>query len=546
MRTLAALCLLALAGLARPADLALASRVDAVTVYPSSARVTRVARATLPAGDVRLLLPGATDQLLDDSLRVEGRGAAAARIFGVTVERVTGAQAVAGEARAAQERLDRLLDQDRALEDEAKGALSRREFLDSLRSTYSEERAKNLAVRGVSAKEWAEMLAFVARERSAAAAEARKAERARRDLEPRIRAARADLEKLQAKRSTTTKTLALDLRAERGGTFEVEVSYLVPSAGWRPVWDARLDPREPSARLALHASVAQTSGEDWSGVRLAVSTAQPGRGLRVPELSPRWLDRRRPRAEPLPAAPAARAPERKALDHAELASAEEPAVTLRQAPAEVEQGLLSASFVAPRRETVDGAGQARKVFLADFPLAAEVSRTAAPRVDPAAYLTAKLSNDTGVPLLPGEASVFLQDEFVGRTRLPATPLGGELTLAFGADERVKIERRVVERRHETSGVFSKDDVWLYRTRTAVKNLYPVPVTVRLLDLVPVSRDEEIQVKLLDGSTAPGEPEDPMKPGVRAYVLTLRPKEEKAVELRYRVSFPRGMDVGGLE
>jgi uncharacterized protein (TIGR02231 family) len=219
---------------------------------------------------------------------------------------------------------------------------------------------------------------------------------------------------------------------------------------------------------------------------------------------------------------------------------------MEQPAAEITQGLLSATFTAPRRESVDGAGRARKVFLARLSLPAEVSRTAAPRLDPVAYLTAKAVNEAGAPLLPGDASVFLGEEFVGRAALPATPPGGELKLAFGADERIKVERKVVERRHETSGLLSKDDVYRYRVRVSVKNLTSAAAPVRLLDLVPVSRDEEIQVKVLDGSTPPTEAEDPMKPGVRAWVLPLQPKEEKVVELRYEVRFPRGTAVSGLE
>lgn len=542
---------LLLPGLASAADLEARSRIDAVTVYQSSARVTRVAKVDLPAGDVRLLLHGITDRLVDDSLRVQGTGSARARVFGVSVDRVTGVEAAAGEARAAQERLDRLQDQDRALEDQQKGAATRRDFVDSLRSTYSEERARNMAVRGVSSREWADMVAFVAREREAAAADLRKAEVARRDLAKRIQAAKADLAKLQAKRSETTSTVAVELRAEQAGSFEVQVSYVVPSASWRPVWDARLAAEKQVMALSLHASVEQATGEDWSDVRLAVSTAQPARSLYVPELSPRWLEKPRPRpmayaASPAQAPMAGEVGRAKAVRKADMPEEAEAKLEAIEAPsAEIAEGLLSATFTAPRRESVDGAGRARKIHLAELPLQAELTRVAAPRQDASAFLTAKATNGTGTALLPGPASVFLGDEFVGRAALPLTPPGGEVKLAFGADDRVKIERKVLERKHETSGLFTKDDVIVYRIRTTVKNLYAAPVSVRILDLVPVSREEEVKVKVLDGSTPPSE-EDPMKPGVRAYALALQPREEKAIELRYEVRFPKGMAVSGLE
>ncbi len=533
------------------ADVAAASRIDAVTVSQSSTRVTRAARVEVQAGPARVLLAGLPDGLDDDSIRVEGKGTAKARVFGVTVERVTGAAAAQADARGAEEKLERLQDEDRALEDRAKAAQARLEFVRSLRSTYSEERAKNLAVRGVSAKEWTDLVAFVAGETSAASQEIRKAEVERRELARRIAQARADLEKLQAKRGQTTKTVAVDVEADRAGSLDLAVSYLVRAAGWQPIWDARLVPETSTMELSFLGTVWQRSGEDWQGVTLSVSTAQPARGLLVPELQPAWLQRFEPRPIPRKAlsAPAAVAggvarPEAKARAIPQEAEQEE-SYAAEVAQASVQEGLLSATFTAPRRETVDGSGQARKVPLARFPLKATIVRTAAPRVDASAFLTAKAVNETGFPLLPGMAGVYVGDEFAGRAPLPATPAGGELERAFGADGRVEIERKVLDRRHESAGLISKDEVFVYRVRTSVKNRWSAPVAVKLLDLVPVSRDEKIQVKVLDGTTAATR-EDPERPGVRIYELALAPREEKVVELKYEVRYPRGFPIAGLE
>jgi len=536
--------------LSAPADLAAASRLEAVTVYRSTARVTRAARVELPAGDSRVLLSGLPDQLLDDSVRVEGHGSAPARIFGVAVERITESQAAAAEARAAEERLQRLQDEDRALEDRLRVAQGRQKFVESLRSTYAEERAKNLAVRAVSAREWADLSRFVEGELSQASAELRRAEVGRRELSRKVQAAQAELEKLQAKRSQTTKTLAVELRADRAGPLELSVSYTVPAASWSPVWDARLLPETSKVELALLASIQNRSGEDWREVKLSVSTAQPGRGLFVPQLEPRWLSRLQTvaRAESDRATPGVvgLAEMRRAMPAkaASMPAAAPLPEAVEEAKADVEEGLLAATFTAPRRESVDGAGQARRIALQRFTLAAEIGRTAAPRLDPAAFLTAKMSNESGVPLLAGSAGVYIGDEFVGRSPLPFTPPGGELTLAFGADARVEVERRVLERRHETAGIISKDDVWRYRTRISVKNRWGAPVALKLLDLVPVSREKEIEVEVMEG-TAPAK-DDPERPGIRIHELQLGPRDEKVVEIRYRVRFPRGMAVAGLE
>jgi uncharacterized protein (TIGR02231 family) len=528
------------------------SRIDAVAVFRSGARVTRVGKVELPAGAARVVLDGLPLGLDDDSIRVEGKGTAKARVFGVTVEQITTEEAAAAEARAAEDRIEKLGDEARVLDDRAKAAQARIELVRSLRSTYSEERSKNLAVRGVTPKEWGDLAAYVAAELQDASGELRKVEISRRDLGRRLDQARADLEKVQAKRGKTSKAVTVEVEAERAGSFEVAVSYAVGAAGWRPVWDARLAADSGTVELAFFGSVWQRTGEDWSDVGLSVSTAQPARGLYVPNLDPRYLTRYEPprptprrSAAPMMSAPAPMMERSKQLRDEPETEAAAPEQKLEEATATLEEGLLSASFRTARRETVDGSGQARKIALARFPLKGTVVRTAAPRVEAAAFLTAKAVNETGIPLLPGAVGVYLGDEFVGRTSLAATPPGGELELAFGADERVEIDRKVLERRHESAGLLTKEEVYRYRVRISAKNRYPTAVALKLLDLVPVSRDEKIEVKILDGTT-PATREDPERPGVRAWELTLAPREERVVELRYEVRYPRGFPVAGLE
>jgi uncharacterized protein (TIGR02231 family) len=552
MRPLIALAALTLAtpllALAAP-EVEATSRIDGVTVFRSSARIVRVLRVEVGAGATRVALPGLPVELDDDSIRVEGRGAGRVEIHGVTVDRVRRERAVAKEARAAEERLEGLQDEERALQDRIKAAQARAAFVESLRSTYSEERARNLAVRPISAKEWTEAAAFVERQLADASSSVRQAEAARRELKRRIEQARAALDQLAAKRGETTKRVAVEVAASRPGAIELAVTYTVPSAGWAPVWDVRLDAPRSTVELAFYGSIWQRTGEDWSDVRLAVSTTVPGHALSVPELAPHWLDLAaalRPQPMPVLMSRAARKEARPAAAPAaagevaadEVVAAEEPQAT-------VESGLLATTFTAPVRASVDGAGQARKIALARFPLPAELGRTAAPRLDRAAYLTAKVVNATGFPLLPGTAGVYVGDQFVGRAALGSTPAGGELELAFGADDRVEIERRVLERKHDTSGLLDKKDVWRYHVRITVKSRWDEPVRLTLLDLVPVARDATIEVAVLDGSTRPNR-EDPERPGVRAWQLELKPRQEQVVELRYEVHHPRGIVIAGLE
>lgn len=536
------LAFLLLPALASAADLQVATAVDEVTVHPSSARVVRRGKIQVPAGEVRLVLEGLTPQLVDDSLRLETTGGARARLYGISVESKQHAHTTSAELRAAEAEVRTLEDRDRELRDRIDAAGKRREFLDGLRSTYVRERTENLGVRQTSPAEWGAMVDFVGKQTNAVLEEIRETEIKRRELAAELGAARGRLHQLQSKGARVDKQVVVDLLVQRGGSLGLELTYVVPNASWRPIWDARLDPEHESIELGLQARVEQRTGEDWSNVKLAVSTAQPERRIYVPGLHSRYLQKGGVYLQSAGASDM----KRSARPSAKMdASMEESEAGYAAPPPMVEVGLISTSFTAPSRATVPSTGEQRNTLLGSFPIETKLVRVAVPETEPVAFLVAEGSNTTGVPLLAGPIELFVGNAFVGRTSIPDVPAGDTLKLAFGPDQRIKIDRKVIDRTHEETGVFSKREVIRYRIRTVVKNLYQSDVEVSLSERLPVSRDEDIEVKILDGTTKATQPDDPMKPGVKTWLLKLAPGEEKTVELRFEVSFPRGQVIQGL-
>ncbi len=87
-------------------------------------------------------------------------------------------------------------------------------------------------------------------------------------------------------------TLAGDLPAEHDAKLALE--YAVPGARWVPTYDLRLPRTLEEGTLRMRASVLQRTGEDWTGVKLAVSTANLDRRAEVPELKALRIGRRQP------------------------------------------------------------------------------------------------------------------------------------------------------------------------------------------------------------------------------------------------------------
>ncbi|WP_042365168.1 DUF4139 domain-containing protein, partial [Streptacidiphilus neutrinimicus] len=97
-------------------------------------------------------------------------------------------------------------------------------------------------------------------------------------------------------------TLTIDEAAAEPGELELELEYVVPGATWFPSYQLRLSRSADAAAgaLALRASVAQRTGEDWTGVRLSLSTADLLRRTSLPELRSIRLGRRQEDAAPAP------------------------------------------------------------------------------------------------------------------------------------------------------------------------------------------------------------------------------------------------------
>ncbi len=76
----------------------------------------------------------------------------------------------------------------------------------------------------------------------------------------------------------------LAIAVEGEGELEVAVSYRVDGAAWVPTYALFADAGLRKARFLARALVAQATGEDWRGVKLAFSTAPSARVLDVPDL----------------------------------------------------------------------------------------------------------------------------------------------------------------------------------------------------------------------------------------------------------------------
>jgi len=546
-------------------EIELTAPIAEVTVYPDRALVVRRGEATIDtAGEHILRVGGLPMTLLRASLRGTGRGPAGTRIL--SVEQADQFNADAPEAtvnrlRAEIERLDGAM---ALLDERVKLLTDQRGWLNTLGEQTAQSLARSIT-RGASKPEDANALfTYTATEAQRMASEQRQAQ-TERDTLSREREARArELAQLSARRPDRI-AAHVRLTLTTPGTVALQLSYVIPNASWRPRYDARVDIGGARVRLTQQALITQRTGEDWRGVSLSLSNAQPSTATALPDDPDPWYLDEAPPIQPMMAAVSAPAPyaamraphARMAMPQAAYGAAMDAFSDATIPPADeeiavvavdVERSGVAQVFHLPGGVDVPSDGAPHTVGMGDDDLPCSLAYIAEPVITPGAQLRATTTNATGHILLPGELHIFhatetMGEEYVGQTHMEQTAENAPLKLWLGADDNITVKRELVERDTDKGALLQGD---LRRVtlgyRVTLANRTTTPRRVILKDRLPVPRHERIKLRTLDIRPQPSER---TKLEQLTWELTLSPGEERRVEWRFVVESPRSMTVVGL-
>lgn len=533
-----------LASLAETAPVPAKSRIETVTVFSDRAQVTRSATVNLKKGNNVVAFENLPRLMVDDSLRAEGKGAGRARIAGITVKDVFLEKVHEKRVRELEEEIAALARKVDAIEARRKALASQKAFIDSIRVGWGERISKEIGAGKPTAAELTEAMRFVGENVGKVEEQLYDAEAAKKPLLERIAALKKELEQSRSARMKEVRNVLVALDADRDMRFDLDLSYLVAQASWEPIYDVRLAADGKNAELAYRAQVWQKTGEDWPGVKLSLSTASPEVGGGAPELTPWRVFLYEP---PRPIPYAARAYKN------EMAAAPAPApmmeVPLGSAADRVEQAAPFTASVIEGQTSVlfnvalpvdipaDGTRSGSVIAADTVPVSAEF--VTVPKLSPRVFLKSRVVNKTPYPLLAGEANIFNDAVFVGKSRLKTVSPGEEFELFFGADDQLKVKRDVAKVRKK-GGILGSSSV-SYHVTVELENYKKRGVTVTLLDQEPLPGNAEIKVRLEDPSPQPAETKED---GTLTWKVDLAPGEKKKVSYDIVVEYPKGRELVG--
>ena len=524
---------------AKAADVEATSAVDAITVYPDGASVTRAVTADIVAGDNTLVIKDFPLTLDPSSLRVEGEAGTRLTIGAIDTRRPHAAPPV--DLPELDKRIEALKDERANLQGAIAAATARRQFA----VRFAEASPAGIGDKGEARPiaDWRMAFAAVAEEVASADSAIRDAERKQRDIDREV----ARLESDRAIKPPSKLEVRIDLAAPAATKATLRVTYAVRAARWTPLYDARLDTgakdRKPALELVRRAEITQTTGEDWSNVALSVSTVRSARGGKAPELNS-LIVQYPPPPPPAPSASAAVGDLRQESHSRAVAKVAEPVAEKadeQQAVAEV--GGFQVVFKIPGRVSLGASEGAKSLRVATATIVPELAVRSVPLMDPTAFLEASFVQGEDAPLLPGRVAIYRDGVFVGRGQMAAASKDETVRLGFGADDKVKVERSVVKRNEGSAGLIlttSKTDERAFKT--VIRNGHDFPIRIAIEDQLPVSENEDIQVEMLPSTTPPSVTNLRDKRGVLEWAFEAKPGEVRDVAFAWRIRWPKDKGV----
>lgn len=310
----------------------------------------------------------------------------------------------------------------------------------------------------------------------------------------------------------------------------IELSYIVENVTWQPFFDIRVKDTKSKFQLFVKANITQSSGEDWKNVNLKLTTSNPSEGGIKPELQPNWLRFYQQQmyidgisSEPMQVLE---------LHATKVRSKSEE----NYKNVEVNQESINTEFVVNIPYSIPSDNVPHQVDLTNENYEAEYLYAAVPKLDKDAFVTAKVAANDLINQISGEANIYFDGTFTGKTFLNGTAQD-TLTISLGRDKRILVERTKLKDFCSKSffGGSKKENSTFEIT---IRNTRKEPIKIVVEDQIPISTSDDIEVKLIEYSGASYDE----KTGKLIWIITLLPEQTQKVKFGFEVKYPSSKQI----
>jgi uncharacterized protein (TIGR02231 family) len=362
------------------------------------------------------------------------------------------------------------------------------------------------------------------------------------DFEKQIAALQQQIADKTGKQQLPSGEISVSVSSEKPVSGKLSFSYVVANAGWYPSYDIRVDDITKPVNIFYKANVFQNTGTTWKDVNLSFSNATPWISGDVPALYPWFIDYYTPVNEALMGKVSGvsvrgiRAPAKmekaEVRDEAFLMAEEAAPVTVNK-----QVGETTVTFDVAIPYSIASDGKVLTIEIQRTTSPADYKYVTMPKLSSLAYLTANITDWAKQSLLSGEATLYFENTFVGKSNLNVNQLTDTLTISLGTDNSILVKREK-QKDFTSKKVIGANKTETYSFLITIRNNKATDVKITLNDQIPVSSNSGITVEPVELTNGKFNSQN----GFVRWDLEIKPQETKKLILTYSVKYPKDKNV----
>ena len=339
----------------------------------------------------------------------------------------------------------------------------------------------------------------------------------------------------QTHKTQNRKELILEILAENEMNLNLGVSYIVSNAGWVPSYDLRALSTKKPLEIVYKGKIYQKTGQDWKNVKLFVSTYRPSYNQNRPILSPLYV-----------AEYTAYNNEDAKVGYMQKAKAEmsnsyqmraEVAAPSQIPVATVSDNQMNILYELNYNQTIVSQEKEQYVILDKKNVEANYKYHTVPKLNNQVFLMAFVKNWQNLNLISGEANIYFEDNYIGKTNITSNYVKDEFPISLGVDERIVAKRIKIE--DKTAQKSLNSNKWETESyEISLRNNTKENIELEVLDQIPLSENQKITVKTLNIDDG----EFDSKTGSILWNRKINSGASEKINFSYEVKYPKEMQI----
>jgi len=305
---------------------------------------------------------------------------------------------------------------------------------------------------------------------------------------------------------------------------DIQLSYVAFGSGWIPVYEIYAN-NNKALKINYRAKVLNNTGLDWNKMNIVISTSDPNEYYSAPDVEPFYVGK-------------SRYSKGLKYDYNSSNTQQSKKKETNDNEEEIYTPEREISFFIQKKYDFKTGKVPTYIDVTNYDLTPQFLYRCAPKKEEQVYSIAKIKDWEKLNLIDGEATIYNNSSYLGKTYIKPSEIDEELELPLGVVDNIFIKHKLVNE-YSSKKMLGTSIVANYNYEIKIKNGSTENIAVEVIDQIPVSETSSVKtdvIEITEGNDLESET------GKILWKLDLTASSEKTLVLKYSVNYPRGYSI----